>query len=297
MHKQNSELRDQLTNYQRQLEAKIKIEGQLEILQDQLQQEEAEKQRLKRIIPHLQEAAVLIEASCRTELAVGTSGAQQTLSRINDLIHEQGKHKKFPTTVNRRHYLLTPHPVDASKRDSALSTFSDISSVTESSFTDEDRYSDSASHPEKTKLSTDLNKPVVSDLHISVTQNQIKNKSSVNQNEPMEVTSTQNITSSQNQHCNVVVNFESSPTNGRVPKTPIQIKSDLDIQTRLLSDSSESGVPIKAQGFLHDRKTIHPRRAQATQCNIRVLQREHHSQEEPNELSEILRRRREKIDS
>ena len=202
---------------------------------------------------------------------MGTSGAQQTLSRINDLIHEQGKHKKFPTAVNRRCYLLTPHPVDASKRDSALSTFSDISSVTESSFTNEDRYSDSASHPEKNKLSTDLHKPVVSDLHISVTRSQIKNKSSVNQNEPMEVTSTQNITSSQNQHCNVVANFESSPTNGRVPKTPVQIKSDLDIQTRL-SHSSESGVPIKVQGFLHDRKTIHPRRAQATQCNIRTLQ-------------------------
>ena len=178
--------------------------------------------------------------------------------------------------------------------------------MTESSFTDEDRYSDSASHPEKTKLSTDLNKPVVSDLHISVTQSQIKNKSSVNQNEPMEVTSTQNITSSQNQYCNVVestkgthekhTNSESSSTKFMVPKTPIQTKSDLDIQTRL-SNSSESGVPIKVQGFLHDRKTIHPRRVQATQCNIRALQREHHFQEEPDELSEILRRRREKIDS
>ena len=134
---------------------------------------------------------MLIEASCRTELAVGTSGAQQTLSRINDLIHEQGKHEKFQSVVKRRQYL---HPVDASKRDSALSNFSDISSVTESSLADDDQYSDSASHPEKNRLSTDLNKPVVSDLHRSMTQTHIKSKSSVYQNQPMEVTSTQNVT-------------------------------------------------------------------------------------------------------
>ena len=306
MHKQNSELRDQLTNYQRQLEAKIKIEGQLEILQDQLQQEEAEKQRLKRIIPHLQEAAVLIEASCRTELAVGTSGAQQTLSRINDLIHEQGKHEKFQSVVKRRHYFLTPYPVDASKRDSALSNFSDVSSVTESSLADEDQYSDSASHPDKNRLSTDLNKPVVSDLHRSMTQTHIKSKSSVYQNQPIEVTSTQNVTLSvQNQHRNVVestketheerASSESPPTNGGVPKLP---KSDLNIQTRP-RHSSESGVSSKqnkAQGFHHDR-IVHPRRAQAAQGNIRIPQREHHSQEETDELSVILSKRREKIDS
>ena len=306
MHKQNSELKDQLTDYQRKLEARIKIEGQLEILQDQLQHEEAEKQRLKRIIPHLQEAAVLIEASCRTELAVGTSGAQQTLSRINDLIHEQGKHEKFlnQSVVNRRPYL---HAVDASKRDSALSNFSDISSVTESSLADEDQYSDSASHPEKNRLSTELNKPVVSDLHRSMTQTHIKSKSSVYQNQPMEVTSTQNMTLSvQNQHHNVAesteetheerTSSESPPTNGGVPKLP---KSDLNIQTRP-RHSSESGVPSKqnkARGFHHDRRIVHPRRAQAAQGNIHIPQREHHSQEETNELSVILSKRREKIDS
>ena len=307
IHKQNSELKDQLTDYQRKLEARIKIEGQLEILQDQLQQEEAEKQRLKRIIPHLRDAAVLIEASCRTELAVGISGAQQTLSRINDLIHEQGKHEKFQSVVNRRHYLLTPHPVDASKRDSALSNFSDVSSVTESSLADEDQYSDSASHPEKNRLSTDLNKPVVSDLHRSMTQTHIKSKSSIYQNQPMEVTSTQNVTLSvQNQHRNVVestketheerTSSESPPTNGGVPKLP---KSDLNIQTRL-RHSSESGVPSKqnkAQDFHHDRRIVHPRRAQAAQGNICIPQREHHSQEEADELSVILSKRREKIDS
>ena len=304
MYKQNSELKDQLTDYQRKLEARIKIEGQLEILQDQLQQEEAEKQRLKRIIPHLREAAVLIEASCRTELAVGTSGAQQTLSRINDLIHEQGKHEKFQSVVKRRQYL---HPVDASKRDSALSNFSDVSSVTESSLADDDQYSDSASHPEKNRLSTDLNKPVVSDLHRSMTQTHIKSKSSVYQNQPMEVTSTQNVTVSvQNQHRNVLVestketheertSSESPPTNGGVPKLP---KSDLNIQTKQ-PHSSESGVPIKqnkVQSF-HDRRIVYPRRAQATPDNMHAPQREHHSQEEADELSVILSKRREKIDS
>lgn len=310
MHKQNSELKDQLSDYQRQLEAKIKIEGQLEILQDQLQQEEADKQHLKRIIPHLREAAMLIEGSCRTESATGTSGAQQTLSRINDLIHEQGKHEKYQTDVKRRHFLLTPNPIEASKRDSALSTFSDISSVTESSLTDEDRYGDSASHLEKNRLSTDINKQVVSDLHRSVTQNHIKSKSSANQNEPMEAT--QNVTSSvENQQGNVMestkeireecASSESSPTNGtgEAPKIPVPIKSDVNIPTRL-RHSSESSVPIKqnkAQAFLHDRKII-PRRAhQAAQCNIRAPQREHHSQEEPDELSMILSKRREKIDS
>jgi hypothetical protein len=305
MHKQNSEFKDQLADYQRQLEAKIKIEGQLEILQDQLQQEEADKQHLKRIIPHLREAAMLIEGSCRTESATGTSGAQQTLSRINDLIHEQGKHEKYQTAVKRRHYLLTPNPIDASKRDSALSTFSDISSVTESSLVDEDQYSDSASHPEKNRLSTDFNKQVISDLHRSVTQNHTKSKSNVNQNEPMEANLTQNATLSvQNQQHNAMgptketheerASSESSPTNVGVPKVTVEAKN---IQTRL-RHSSESGVPIKqekAQGF-HDRRVIHPCRAQA-QGNTRAPQREHHSQEEPDELLVILSKRREKIDS
>ena len=309
MHKQNSELRDQLTDYQRLLETKFKIEGQLDILQHQLQQEEAEKQQLKRMIPHLHEAIILIEASCRTESAMGTSGAQQTLSQINDLIHEHGKHEKFLTVVKRRHHLLVPHPSDASKRDSAMSTFSDISSVTESSLADEDRYSDSTSYPERNRFSTDLNKPVISDLHRSVTQNQIKGKSSVNQNEPLEQTdetlSTQNITSVfivPNQQRNAMesskgfpqekhICCESSPMNGRVLGP---VKSDLNAQTRL-RHSSESSLPIKSQDVLHHKRIIR-RRAQA-QGNLHGAQREHHSQEEANELSAILSKRREMIDT
>ena len=316
MHKQNSELKDQLTesekDYQRLHEAKIKIESQLDTLQDQLQQEEDEKQRLKRIVPHLQEAIILIEASCRTESAVGTSGAQRTLSRINDLIHEQEKHEKFPPVVKRRHHLT--HPSDASKRDSTLSTFSDISSVTESSLADEDRNSDSTSYLERNRLSMDFNKPVVSDLHRSVKQNQIKSKSSamnINQNEALEQTeaaSIQNLSSTvvivQNQQCNPMESTKEtheghthSETSSMIGQT--STKSYQNIQTRP-RHSSESDVLIKkqnqSQGFRHDRRVFHHHSAQA-QSNSRAAQREHHSQEETDELSVILSKRREKIDS
>ena len=314
MQKHNSELKDQLTesekDYQQLQVAKIKIEGQLDILQDQLLQEEAKKRHLKQIVPHLQEAIILIEANCRAESPMGTSGAQRTLSRISELIHEQGNNEKV---VKIRHHLA--HPSDASKRDSALSTFSDISSVTESA--DEDRYSDSTSYPERNRFGTDLNKPIISDLHRYVTQNQIKSKSSmtnINQNEPLEQTeaaSTQNLSSTvfivQNQQSNAMESTketheehtcsESSPMNGRVPNTPDPVKSDLNIQMRL--PSSESGLSIKqnkSQGFRCDRKIIRQRRAQA-QSNLRTALREHHSLEEPDELSVILSKRREKIDS
>ena len=311
MHKQNSELKDQLTesekDYQQLQMAKIKIEGQLDILQDQLLQEEAERRHLKQIVPHLQEAISLIEVNCRAESPVGTSGAQRTLSRINDLIHEQGNNEKV---VKRRHRLT--HPSDDSKRNSALSTFSDISSVTESA--DEDRHSDSTSYTERNRLGTDLNKPVVSDLRRYVTQNQIKSKSSmttINQNEPLEqteVVSTQNLSSTvfivQNQQSNAMESTKgthkehtcsesSISMDDRVPTTPDPVKSDLNIQMTLCS--SESGLSVKqnkSQGFRHDRRIIRQRRAQA-QSNLRTV----HSLEEPNELSVILSKRREKIDS
>ena len=315
MHKQNSELKDQLTesekDYQRLHEAKIKIESQLDTLQDQLQQEEDEKQRLKQIVPHLQEAIILIEASCRTESAVGTSGAQRTLSRINDLIHEQEKHEKFPPVVKRRHHLT--HPSDASKRDSTLSTFSDISSVTESSLADEDRNSDSTSYLERNRLSMDFNKPVVSDLHRSVKQNQIKSKSSamnINQNEALEQTeaaSIQNLSSTvvivQNQQCNPMESTKGTHERHTLSETfmngQTSTKSYLNIQTRP-RHRSESDVLIKkqnqSQGFHHDRRVFCHYSAQA-QSNSRAAQREHDSQEETDELSVILSKRREKIDS
>ena len=80
----------------RLLEAKIKVEGQLEILQHQLQQEEAEKQNLRRVVPHLQEAITLIETTCRAASPEGASRAQQTLKQISDQLHEQ---KSFPTVI------------------------------------------------------------------------------------------------------------------------------------------------------------------------------------------------------
>ena len=160
-------------------EAKYKVEGQLEILQDQLQQEIAEKHNVKQVVPHLQEAIALIESSCRVTSAAGTSGAQQTLNRISDLMREQSK---FPTVLKRRHVRANLH--DNSKRDSILSMFSDTSSVTESSLADEDAIQrqniDCMSHlptPEQNKLSADNSKPVVSDLHRSLAYSPTTSKS------------------------------------------------------------------------------------------------------------------------
>ena len=70
--------------------AKIKIETQLETLQDQLQREERERQNLTStfIVPKLQEVITLIESHNRV---LEPSGAQQTLKRMNDLMHEQAR--------------------------------------------------------------------------------------------------------------------------------------------------------------------------------------------------------------
>lgn len=174
----NSELKEQLIelnkDYHQLLEAKIKVEGQLEVLQDQLHEETAEKKNLKQIVPDLQRAISLIENSCRVSSATATSGAQQTLSRIRDLMREQSKYEKPTTVLKRRH--IRVHPSDSSKRDSTLSMFSDTSSVAEGSLADEDviqrHSSDSLSQvltPEQNRLGMDVTKPVVSDLHRSLT--------------------------------------------------------------------------------------------------------------------------------
>ena len=318
MYKHNSELKDQLSelekDYQQLQEAKIKVEGQLDILQDQLQQEEAEKQGLKQVVPHLQQAIILIETSCRPESAIGTSGAQRTLNRISDLIHEQGKHDKFPTVIKRRH--LRIHPSDISKRDSALSTFSDTSSVTESSLADEDRNSaDVISFLERNRISGDFSKPIVSDLHRSMTQNQIKSKPNVMNVNPSEPSGQTEATAIQESSSTVVLRVPNqqrnplefttethdghtcseSSTNDRIATAPT--KSYLNVHTRP-RHNSEPDVPVKqhqSQSFQHDRRVKHQPRDQAQ--NNSHAQGKHQSQEGADELLLIFSKIREKLDS
>jgi hypothetical protein len=118
--KQNRQLKEQLIeldkDYHLLYNAKIKIETQLETLQDQLQREERERQNLSSmfIVPKLQEVITLIESRNRV---TEPSGAQQTLKRMNDLMHEQVRHdgprRKFRSSFGY----------------SMLSLFSDTSSI------------------------------------------------------------------------------------------------------------------------------------------------------------------------
>ena len=194
LEKFNMELKEQLIeldkDYHQLQEAKTKIEGQLEILQDQLQQEEVERQNLTRFVPKLQEVITLIESNRRT---AGTFGAQQTLKRINNLVYEQKGCEKNSTVMKRRHIRL--HPSEAS-RDSMLSMFSDTSSIAESFNVDEEVTQSSSGNdttalqtsPEKNRSSLDTSsKPgtVTSSLHRSKTQTQqiVKNADHVETSE------------------------------------------------------------------------------------------------------------------
>lgn len=104
----------------------IKIEAQLDVLQDQLKQEENDRENLRQAVPKLQEAVTLIERNCR---AAETSGAQQTLKRISNQIHEQNKREKNQILFTRqRNY----------DRESMLSMLSDTSSIAESSIPGEE---------------------------------------------------------------------------------------------------------------------------------------------------------------
>lgn len=96
-------------------EAKIQIETHLTTLQDQFKREELERKDLTRLVPQLQEASTLIE---RYSHVVEVSGAQQTLKRINNLMHDQ---TKYLTVVRSRN-----------RPESMLSILSDTSSIAES---------------------------------------------------------------------------------------------------------------------------------------------------------------------
>ena len=120
LRKQNRLLKEQLIDLDKEYHllynAKIKIETQLEMLQDQLQREERERQNLSStfIVPKLQEVITLIESRNRpTE----PSGAQQTLKRMSDLMHEQVR----PDVPRRKFHSSFGY--------SMLSLFSDTSSV------------------------------------------------------------------------------------------------------------------------------------------------------------------------
>lgn len=118
--KQNRLLKEQLTELDKEYHllynAKIKLETQLETLQDQLQREDRERQHVTStiVVPKLQEVITLLE---RSNAVAEISGAQQTLKRMNDLMHEQTRHdvprRKFRSQLGY----------------SMLSLFSDTSSV------------------------------------------------------------------------------------------------------------------------------------------------------------------------
>ena len=326
LEKFNSELKEQLIEqdkeYRRLYEAKIKIEGQLEILNDQLNQE---KESLKQVVPQLQEAMALIERSCyRATSAISVSGTQQTLNRITGLMQEQGKPDKRPTVLMRRH--IRVYPSDSSKRDSTLSIFSDTSSVTEnSSLADEDlsrsHSSDSPTVPERYRLSTDLPKPVVSDLHRSLTHSQTVFKEQHNQTslrdvgeplEPVQVTEGlrgssslavkgeiqsqqlaqvsdqghQHIFHREAQYHHPNVRSSSSPdidvsaTRSVVPKVNVR-------HTRLLSEPDEIAKQGRSQSFRRETKVKPYSQLRAT-GNVLTS---------GSELSKILSKRREKVDS
>ena len=129
MEKENSELYDK---YGRLQEAKIKIEAQLDVLQDQLQHDEIEKQNLTRVFPKLHESITQIERYCRMSETLRT---QQTLKKINSLMREQNDHDRNPIFMRRRNFRTQP---GERSRESMLSMLSDNSSMADCSTADEE---------------------------------------------------------------------------------------------------------------------------------------------------------------
>ena len=302
LEKFNTELKEQLIeldkDYRQLLEAKIKVEGQLEILQDQLQQEETEKQNLKGVIPHLQEAIAQIESSCRAASATGTSGAQQTLKRIRDLLQEQIKYEKFPTVIKRRH--IRVRPSDGS-RDSILSMFSDTSSVAESPIADEDTI---LTAPERSRPSTDIGKPVISDLHRSMTQSQ-KSQPNVSSTKYVEPTEPSTETATIKESCVAIQSQQHDLTKPSKESLQGHIRSESmdtaankntkyysNVHPRKARHNSESDVSLKqgrSQSFRHG-----VRKEPNSQIRYRA---QTHGLTQGDELSAILNKRREKLES
>ena len=83
-------------------------------------------------VPKLQEAIALVERGGR---GMESSGMQQTLKRIGNLMTEQSKRDKTPTVMRRRNIRIPP---PEASRDSILSMFSDTSSVADSYATEEE---------------------------------------------------------------------------------------------------------------------------------------------------------------
>ena len=81
-----------------------------------MKREELERKDLTRLVPQLHEASTLIERYSRV---VEVSGAQQTLKRINNLMHDQTKN-------------LTAAVRSRNRPESTLSILSDASSIAES---------------------------------------------------------------------------------------------------------------------------------------------------------------------
>ena len=166
MEKFNAELREQLVeldkDYRQLQDAKTKIEAHFETLLDQVKQQEVERQNLVSAVPKLQEAITLIERSNR---GVETSGMQQTLKRIGNVMNEQNKRDKHPTVMRGRNIRI--HPSETS-RDSILSMFSDTSSVTDSCPAEEEMSRSSSNTNDETTVTvhssnSDLKNKISSD--------------------------------------------------------------------------------------------------------------------------------------
>ena len=321
MKKRNRYLEKQLVelhkDYHRLKETKIKVEGHVEILQDQLQQELEEKDNLKHIIPHLHEAISLIDNSCRRSSSTGASGAQQTLRRISDLMKEQSGFEKNPVLKRMQAHL----------RDSTMSLiFSDTSSLAETTsslaettsslaettsslaeiLSDEEVIRSHGSDnlaSERHQLSAD-SKPVFSNLHKSVAHYQTSTKSTFRKNrdfEPSERVS-KDAKAAGVQECGSSVHDTQNSSiisahHGRLqkqlhnrsessPNMPITKHAKSHVKPRHSSESDSAAMIGRSKSFQHSARQI------AENPLI-----ENANSNLQNELSEILTKRRRKVDA
>lgn len=122
LEKKNCELSEQVKELgekcEQHKEARIKIETHLETLQEQLaKQEVMERQNLTKVVPVLQEAIMLIHKTA----TVDTSGTQQTLKKISDLLSKEASCEKS-----------SRYSASTKNRESTISALSDCSSIAES---------------------------------------------------------------------------------------------------------------------------------------------------------------------
>ena len=230
---------------------------------------------------------------------------------------EQSKHEKHTTVLRRRH--IRVQRSDSSKRDSVLSMFSDTSSVAESSLVDEDlvrsHSGDNLTTSERNRLSTEISKPVVSNLRHSLIHSPTTSRSQLHQ--------FRNIDDQALEPVRVTEGVQESNLEIEVPVTEVPVPThsgeethlskptfrsgsspDIDItsttklntsevnpvsRTRLYSEPYGSTKQTRMQGLKRETK-VKP----YSQTRAAVMT---HQKIECEELSQILDKRRKKIDS